>query len=209
MWNNRLLFEQWNLSPTESVLLAVRHRWSHQKNRLKKCSSTIFTHVPLLLSRARRSQAEPRGARTVSRRRSTAQQLVPRKCARCAPAVDRPRWPLRCAAISSTCNHHRPSPRRWDCPSRLTVWLILFKRKSVLRGPPIVTAVISTGFRMRVFACPGRGDVWVWFGVRLLCRDKFATPSWNLLALVWRPHALWSQFVIGGDQTCSFSINVF
>lgn len=99
----------------------------HTKKQAQNCSSTIFTHVPLLLSRARRSQAEPRAARTVSRRLSTAQQVVLRimcsVCAGCGPAALTP-------AVRRDFFYLEPPPaftskvRHSYCPSRLNCVLI-------------------------------------------------------------------------------------
>jgi hypothetical protein len=122
----------------------------HTKKQAQKCSSTIFTHVPLLLSRARRSQAEPRAARTVSRRRSTAQQVVLRKmcsvCAGCGPAALTP-------AVRRDFFYLEPPPAFTSkvrhthsyCPSRLTVVINCMQTQKCAAEDPLLS---TRRFRM-------------------------------------------------------------
>jgi hypothetical protein len=105
------------------------------------------------------------------------------------------------------------------CPSRLTVLINRMQTQKCAAEDPLLSySSISTGFRMcvsaraRVEATCGSDPPKSRCPARLLCRDKFCDTELifarSVLVCMWRPHARWSQFAIGADQTCSFSINV-
>ena len=147
IWNNRLLSKHSEifLSATESVLLAVRHRWSHQKTGWKMQQHYFHPCAPSTFSRApqpgRTSSSENSLEAALHRPTSSATKNVlgvRRLWTGRADPCGAPRFLL---PGTTTTGLHLEGETHSYCPSRLTVVINCMQTQKCAAEDPLLSLV--------------------------------------------------------------------